>query len=212
MDDASVDAVVTDPPYMIGSISTGDPKSKAGSLVDLQNSAFWYKTWISESLRILKPTGFIFVFSNWRSIPIYTSVSDSLKCKIQSCLVWDKEWIGPAGKSQLRPTFEIAVLFGKSEKSIIHNRSASDIYRCKWMAAHSGITGHPAEKPVELMQHMCRLVTPPDGIVLDPFCGSGSTCVAAVREGFQFIGIEANADYVEIANARIRAESQFTLA
>jgi len=71
---------------------------------------------------------------------------------------------------------------------------------------------HPTVKPTALMRYLCRLVTPPGGIVLDPFTGSGSTGKAAVLEGFQFIGIEANADYVEIANARIRAESQFTLA
>jgi len=62
---------------------------------------------------------------------------------------------------------------------------------------------HPTVKPVGVMEWLVRLVTPPDGTVLDPFMGSGTTGVAAVAEGFRFVGIEQNADYLAIAHARI---------
>jgi len=62
---------------------------------------------------------------------------------------------------------------------------------------------HPTVKPIELMRYLVRLVTPPGGIVLDPFAGSGSTGVACAEEGFGFIGIEREAEYCEIARARI---------
>ena len=62
---------------------------------------------------------------------------------------------------------------------------------------------HPTVKPTDLMRYLCRLITPPNGTVLDPFTGSGSTGKAAVLEGFNFIGIEQSAEYVEIAKARI---------
>lgn len=62
---------------------------------------------------------------------------------------------------------------------------------------------HPTVKPTELMRYLCRLVTPPGGVVLDPFMGSGSTGKAAHLEGFRFIGIEQDADYLEIARMRI---------
>lgn len=62
---------------------------------------------------------------------------------------------------------------------------------------------HPTVKPADLMRYLCRLVTPPGGIVLDPFTGSGSTGKAAVLEGFEFIGIEREAEYVALARARI---------
>jgi site-specific DNA-methyltransferase (adenine-specific) len=62
---------------------------------------------------------------------------------------------------------------------------------------------HPTVKPTDLMRYLCRLVTPPNGTVLDPFLGSGSTGKAATLEGFNFIGIEQSAEYAEIANARI---------
>jgi DNA modification methylase len=64
---------------------------------------------------------------------------------------------------------------------------------------------HPTVKPTALMRYLCRLVTPPGGVVLDPFMGSGSTGKAAMLEGFRFIGIEREAEYVEIARARIGA-------
>jgi site-specific DNA-methyltransferase (adenine-specific) len=64
---------------------------------------------------------------------------------------------------------------------------------------------HPTVKPTDLMRYLCRLVTPPGGVVLDPFTGSGSTGKAATLEGFRFIGIEREAEYVEIAKARIAA-------
>ena len=64
---------------------------------------------------------------------------------------------------------------------------------------------HPTVKPTELMRYLVRMVTPPGGTVLDPFMGSGSTGKAAALEGFNFIGIEMNEDYLAIAQARINA-------
>jgi len=67
---------------------------------------------------------------------------------------------------------------------------------------------HPTVKPTDLMAYLCRLVTPPGGVVLDPFMGSGSTGKAAMREGFRFIGCELSPEYLAIARARIEAASK----
>jgi site-specific DNA-methyltransferase (adenine-specific) len=64
---------------------------------------------------------------------------------------------------------------------------------------------HPTVKPTDLMRYLCRMVTPTGGVVLDPFTGSGSTGRGAVLEGFRFVGCEMDADYIEIAKARILA-------
>ena len=64
---------------------------------------------------------------------------------------------------------------------------------------------HPTVKPTDLMRYLCRLVTPPGGVVLDPFAGSGSTGKAAVLEGFKFTGFELDSEFAEIAKARIDA-------
>ena len=72
----------------------------------------------------------------------------------------------------------------------------------KWVLKAKKNT-HPTVKPVSLMAYLCRLITPPNGIVLDPFMGSGSTGIAANLEGFSFVGMEMDEDYFKIAEARI---------
>ena len=67
---------------------------------------------------------------------------------------------------------------------------------------------HPTVKPTDLMRYLCRLVTPPNGTVLDPFTGSGSTGKAAVLEGFSFIGVEQSEEYIAIAEARIQSAKE----
>jgi len=67
-----------------------------------------------------------------------------------------------------------------------------------------GTNTHPTVKPTDLMRYLCRLVTQPGGVVLDPFMGSGSTGKAALLEGFDFIGIERDPDYMRIAEARVK--------
>lgn len=74
---------------------------------------------------------------------------------------------------------------------------------CQWRSKPKRANFHPTVKPVKLMRHLCKLATPRNGIILDPFMGSGSTGKAAIREGFSFIGIEINKDYFEIAQAAI---------
>lgn len=71
------------------------------------------------------------------------------------------------------------------------------------MGSTNVINRHPTVKPIALMRWLCRLVTAPGGLVLDPFCGSGTTGCAAVREGFSFLGIEKQEEYVTIAGARV---------
>jgi site-specific DNA-methyltransferase (adenine-specific) len=67
---------------------------------------------------------------------------------------------------------------------------------------------HPTVKPNSLMRYLCKLVTQPNGLVLDPFCGSGSTGVAAVQDGFRFVGIEMDEDSAATARERIRIATE----
>jgi site-specific DNA-methyltransferase (adenine-specific) len=68
---------------------------------------------------------------------------------------------------------------------------------------------HPTVKPINLMAYLCRLITPEGGIVLDPFMGSGSTGVAALLEGFRFVGMEQDKSYFDIASARIESYEKY---
>jgi len=92
---------------------------------------------------------------------------------------------------------------------LIYAHGLTQVYN-EWCKNNNRATGnvgnnHPTVKPVALMRYLIQLVTPPNSKVLDPFCGSGSTGMAAVELGHEFIGCELDPDYVEIANTRIRA-------
>jgi site-specific DNA-methyltransferase (adenine-specific) len=84
-----------------------------------------------------------------------------------------------------------------------HGNDEQDDLTLKMGSNRPAANVHPTVKPLALMRWLCRLVTPPGGTVLDPFCGSGSTGCAAVLEGFRFVGIEQDAEYVAIAERRI---------
>lgn len=84
------------------------------------------------------------------------------------------------------------------------NSTMRQIEDADWSARNGN--HHPTVKPTDLMAYLCRLVTPPGGVVLDPFMGSGSTGKSAMREGFQFIGCELEDSYMQIAVSRIENE------
>ena len=85
--------------------------------------------------------------------------------------------------------------------------SASRYFYCAKASKkdREGGNNHPTVKPTELMRYLCRLVTPKDGVILDPFMGSGSTGKGALLEGFEFIGIEMDREYFDIACARLES-------
>ena len=90
---------------------------------------------------------------------------------------------------------------------MVSNTSGQHITRRDGGAPGPRANHHPTVKPTDLMRYLCRLVTPPGGVVLDPFMGSGSTLKAAELEGFSAIGIELSAEYIEIARRRITADA-----
>jgi DNA modification methylase len=208
----SVDAVITDPPYMIGAISTGNASAKSGGWADMDNASWWFSAWLKLARQSLKPDGYACVFSNWRSVPTLLYAFSRIKWPVDSMLIWDKEWIGPAGPKQLRPTYEV-VLFAGMPDAKIDDRSASDVFRCKWQAGNMKTTAHAAEKPVNLIRHLIRLTTDQGDVVMDCFMGSGTTGEAAHLEGRRFIGIESEYEYFHgIAIPRIKGvQAQTTL-
>jgi len=101
---------------------------------------------------------------------------------------------------------------GRFPANVMHNGLEEDwaryFYCPKTSKAEKGKdNSHPTVKPIKLMKYLCRLVTPKGGTVLDPFMGSGSTGIAAKDEGFEFIGIEREKEYFEIAERRVSVAS-----
>jgi DNA modification methylase len=93
--------------------------------------------------------------------------------------------------------------FEEKEKKTLNEYRRSSEVRTASKSGSPAANSHPTVKPVKLMEYLCRLVTPPSGTVLDPFLGSGTTGIAAINEGFGFVGFEMDDDYYKIAEARI---------
>jgi site-specific DNA-methyltransferase (adenine-specific) len=114
-------------------------------------------------------------------------------------------------KEAYEGTSNTGFLRGKSTSQNQHGDTggASRFFYCAKASKKERGEGnnHPTVKPIKLMEYLITLVTPPNGTVLDPFFGSGTTGIAAVNLGFNYIGIELDEQYVEIARRRINAVS-----
>jgi DNA modification methylase len=195
---SSVDAVITDPPYIVGGAST----MRTRTWGDTMNSARWYAQWYSECARILRTDGVMWTMTNWRSLPVVLRAADLAGVHIGSVAVWDKRWIGPGGPQGLRSRYELCVLMPMPGWRQL-NRSAPDVWEIKSLGGRKP-SGHPAEKPMSLLRHVVQLsALPTEALVLDPFVGSGTTLAAAAETGNFVFGIEAEARWADTAVERI---------
>ena len=197
----NVGAVITDPPYGINTKSDGG--GKLSPWADLCNAAFWYADWLATCRKLLESphgrgSGPLWTFLNWRSMVTFQKASCDIGWSIESLLIWDKCWIGPGGSRGLRPSYEMVALFIAGDFSI-DDRGLADIQR--WKVGSYKPNGHPAEKPIEGLSWLVK--NSGQGVILDPFMGSGTTGVAAVRAGRPFVGIEIDQNWFDLARRRI---------
>jgi DNA modification methylase len=204
LDAASVHAVITDPPYVIGAVSAGNMASKAGGWADMMNSSLWFSAWYREVGRVLRNDGVFWSFLNWRSLPVVMRAAIDAGLPITSCAVWDKQWIGPGGSQGLRPSYEMVALLCRPEFSV-SDRGVPDVIQHQVGSYKEH--GHPAEKPVGLVRRLIQISDLPQGsVILDPFVGSGTTARAAKDLGYRCVAIEAEERYCEIAAGRLAQE------
>lgn len=187
--------VITDPPYMLNCRSNCNGKLNPWG--DLCNGAAFIFQWLSLCKEKIQGPGAIWSFLNWRSVPAFMKAGFMAGLPIESLLVWDKVWIGPG--RQLRPRYEMVALYPLAGFQIA-DRNIPDIKVEKWSAIKPH--GHPAEKPEALISWLISLSSK-DESVCDPFMGSGTTGVAAVKAGREFIGIEMDEYWFDVACRRI---------
>jgi DNA modification methylase len=197
----SAHAVVTDPPYVIGAVSAGTLNSKSGGWADMMNSALWFTAWYGMCGRLLKHTGALWTFCNWRTIPVVMKAASGAGLPVTSLAVWDKEWIGPGGSQGLRPSYEMVALLAKPGFAV-PDRGVADVIRHK--VGSYKPNGHPAEKPEGLVRRILRITDlAPGSLVVDPFLGCGTTALAARSLDLRCIGIEAEERWCEEAARRL---------
>ena len=217
--DASVDAVITDPPYSSGGFTRGDRMSSPatkytmhgtriqrptfmGDNRDQRAFGYWSTLWLGECLRVAKPGAPVCVFADWRQLGVMTDAIQAGGWVYRGIVVWDKtEGCRPAmGQFSAQSEFVAWGTAGPSQ----HREDVGCLRGVIREPVRQVDKHHITGKPTRVMQDLVR-VCPPGGLVLDPFAGSGTTGVAALLEGRRFLGIEITEEYHAVARDRLCA-------
>lgn len=193
---ASIDAIITDPPYFVGMTHNG----KKSDYNDLLIMKPFFDSLFKEFSRVIKENGKVYIFCDWRTYAFYYPIL--LKyINIRNMLVWDKI-SGPG--SCYAFTHEL-ILFAEKDTPCMKGQN---IFRipcfCSGAKKTNGEMVHPTQKPVEVIEKLILDSTKENDLVLDCFMGSGTTAVAAKRLNRNFIGFEIQEKYIAISNNRLK--------
>ena len=193
----SVDMILTDPPYCVG-VSSNSTKS---SIIDNRMVLPFFELVFSEYERVLKEGAPLYINTDWRTYPLLYETFCS-HFSMRNLIVWDYMWM-KAGL-YYRFTHEFIMYGTKGKRKRRFASTQTDIWRIRCIN-YTDVKNkfHQAQKPIELIQRILQNDTDLGDTVLDSFMGSGSTGVACVQEGRNFIGIEQERRYFEIAQRRI---------
>ncbi|MDP3026756.1 MAG: DNA methyltransferase [Nanoarchaeota archaeon] len=153
-----------------------------------------------ECYRLLKKNKSMYLFTNWKHYPFLTEfILRYTKFRIRHLIVWRKHNFGLGWA--FRHQYELILILEKG-KPHYHLTNFSDVQTCSHI--NHNRENHPHQKPVDLIIKMIEHSSKEGDIILDPFCGSGSVCVACQQTGRKWIGIEIDEKYVEMAKKRIK--------
>lgn len=196
LESESIDLILTDPPYGINlSPQRETSKFKNTKVLNDDNLEFLPKL-VNQLYRISK--NIVLVFCGWQKIDEFKQEFEK-KFIIKNILVWDKMWFGIG--NNYRPQYELCLLCCKNENVKIKSNNKGNVLRFTRVSPQTMV--HSCEKPVELLIDLINELSDKNDIVLDCFMGSGSTGVACVNTNRDFIGIELDKNYFEIAKKRI---------
>lgn len=219
--DGSVDLVLTDPPYSSGGAFSGDRKSRtstkytatdfdgAAKLPDFSGDNMDQRGFMEFTRQVFakcrektKPEGVIAVFIDWRNLP---ALCDSLQAAgwvWRGIAVWNKP-NGRPHKGRFRNEFEFIVWGSNGPMPFDRGVGCLPGYY-RYANVNSKERTHQTEKPLQLITDLLEIV-PPGAVVLDPFMGSGTTAVACLKTGRNYIGFELDRQYHAIAEQRVAA-------
>lgn len=186
MDAASVDFILTDPPYLVRY------RDRDGRTIRNDSDGRWLKPAFAEMFRLLKPGSFCVSFYGWNEVDLFVAAWREAGFRIVGHLVFTKPYA--SSTRYLACHHEQAYLLAKGTPTV-PDVTLSDVRG--W--TYTGNRLHPTQKPVEELRPLVRALCPENGLVLDPFCGSGSTLIAARQEARDFLGIELDYRHVKIA-------------
>ncbi len=198
----SVDLIVTDPPY-----ESLEKHRKIGTTTRLKHSKASSNDWfeifpdarfpefLAQAYRVLRKNRHFYLFCNAETMFVVKPLAEEAGFRFWKPLVWDKQKIGMGYHYRARYEF---ILFFEKGKRKLNNLSIPDI-----ITAPRVWRGYPTEKPVEVSSVLIEQSTQPGELVIDPFCGSGSAGVAAIRASRSFQGNDTCAEAIEITRRRL---------
>jgi len=213
----SFDAVITDPPYCSGgatlnqkSASTAKKYTSSKSIVypsfdhdskDQRGFEYWCRLWLSQAQRVTKPKGVLCQFTDWRQLPLVTDIIQSVDWAWRGIAVWDKINSRPQiGKFRQQCEY---VVWGSKGPMRNEGICLPGCFSSSIVSGKERI--HQTQKPLDVMQTICKIAWRDEATILDPFVGSGSTLAAAKSLGKKAVGIEVSEHYAEQAAKRLQA-------
>ena len=217
--DSSVDCIITDPPYNLGlfmhkrNTNLHKMRDNQFAFAGWDNLEFqeWeqnIKQWLAECSRVLKKKGTLIIFMAIFKVEDILRLAEEAGFYYKTTGIWHKKNPMPRNmKIQFVNSTECWMYFiNKGRTGTFHNNGkvCHDFLESSVCPISEKKHGdHPTQKPLSIMKSLIETLTNPNDIVLDPFMGSGSTCVAAALTGRRYIGIELNQEYCDIAQNRI---------
>ena len=203
IEDNSIGLVVTDPPYEVitGGRNGGVKGKPSGILTEnkqLMKSIPKADLWLSECFRVMKDGTHIYIMTNTLNLTNYLNIINDVGFKLHNLLVWNKNNTTP--NRWYMKNCEYVIFARKGFAKSINNPSSQTVHNFDNII---GNKKHPTEKPVDLMKLYVENSSQVGDTVLDPFMGSGSTGVACKELGRNFIGVELDKHYFDIATKRI---------
>lgn len=224
----SVDAVVTDPPYSSGGMVRGDrmmstrDKYQSSDVVeefaifssdnrDQRAFGYWVALWLSACRTVCVPGAMLCQFTDWRQLPTTTDGVQAGGWVWRGIAPWDKVIARPM-PNRFRAQCEYIVWATNGPRDFDTNGASYADGVISVSTTPTAEREHSTQKPLALMEIVCGVASLQDGVVLDPFMGSGTTGVACARTGRRFIGVEIDEGYCKIAKRRIEEAANHLFA
>jgi site-specific DNA-methyltransferase (adenine-specific) len=200
--DASVDLIVTDPPY-----ESLEKHRRIGTTTRLTNSKASSNAWFQifpndrfedlfiECYRVLKNHRHFYLFCDAETMFVVKPIAESVGFRFWKPIVWDKKKLGMG--YHYRARYEMILFFEKGKRKL-NDLSIADVIECPRI-----FRGYPTEKPVPVSEILIRQSTQAGELIVDPFMGSGSVGLAALTQGRSFLGNDICAEAVNISQQRL---------
>lgn len=194
MESGSVDFILTDPPYLCRY------RPRNGQSVRNDDNAAWLKPAFAQMYRVLKDGSLCLTFYGWNQADLFLDAYRAAGFRIVGHIAFRKQYT--ASSRYLRHKHEVAYLLAKGDAPLPDN-PPSDV--ADWV--YTGNRLHPTQKPVSVLKPFIEAYCPQGGVVLDPFCGSGSTLVAAKAGDRDYIGVELEDRHCRTAQLRLHSRA-----